>query len=180
MDSRQKSRCSRRSRSGFTLAELAVASGLGVLVFAAVAIGMVFSSRSFLALGNYEELNSASRNALDTMTREIRQTKALTAYATNQLTFTDYDGVALTYAWDPASGKLTRQKAGATTVLLKQCDYLTFGVSQRNPSNNFNFYPAQSVSTVKLIDVSWISSRQIMQQKVNTESVQTAKIVIRN
>ena len=32
----------------------------------------------------------------------------------------------------------------------------------------------------KLVDLNWRCSRQILQQKVNTESVQTAKIVIRN
>jgi Tfp pilus assembly protein PilW len=171
---------SRRGRSGFTLVELMVATGLAMLVFAAVAMATVFSARSFLAMGNYEELDSASRNALDVMTREIRQTKGLKAYATNQLTFLDYDNATLTYSWDPGAGTLTRQKGTATTVLLKQCDWLLFGKSRRNPTNDFNFYPAQDIPTAKLIDVSWRCSRQIMQQKVNTESVQTAKIVIRN
>ena len=174
-------RTNHKKDAGFTLVELMVATGLGVLVFAAVAMGSVFSARSFMAMGNYEELDGASRSALDVMTREIRQTQALAVYATNQLTFKDYDGVTnLTYSWNPASGILTRQKGINTTVLLKQCNSLIFGVSQRNPSNNFNFYPAIDVATVKLIDVSWVCSRQIMQQKVNTESVQTAKIVIRN
>jgi prepilin-type N-terminal cleavage/methylation domain-containing protein len=179
MDCLQKS--PRRSRSGFTLMELMVATGLGVIVFAAVAVGSVFSARSFMAMGNYAELDGASRNALDVMSREIRQTKGLAAFATNQLTFKDYDGATnLTYSWNPTSGILTRQKGATTTVLLKQCNSLIFGVSQQNPTNDFNFYPAQSLKTVALIDVSWVCSRQIMQQKVNTESVQTAKIVIRN
>jgi Tfp pilus assembly protein PilW len=178
MDPIQKS--PRRGRSGFTLVEMMVATGLGLLVLAVIALATVFSARSFLAMGNYEELDSASRNALDIMTREIRQTKGLTAYATNQLTFQDYDGAALTYSWNAGSGVVTRQKGTTTTVLLKGCDFLAFGKSQRNPSNGFNFYPAVDAKTVKLIDVSWVCSRQIKQQKVNTESVQTAKIVIRN
>jgi hypothetical protein len=32
----------------------------------------------------------------------------------------------------------------------------------------------------KLVDVSWLCSRKILGRKVNTESVQTAKIVMRN
>src|SRR3954454_14992199 len=119
----------RRSRSAFTLVEMMVATGLGMLVLAVVAMATVFSVRSFLAMGNYEELDTASRNALDVMTREIRQTKGLKTYATNQLTFTDYDDADLTYAWNPASGLVTRQKGTTTTVLLKQCDYLLFGAS---------------------------------------------------
>jgi len=170
----------RRKNLGFTLVELMVACGIAVLVFAAIGFTTVFTARSFLAIGNYADLDNASRNALDIMSRDIRQTRGLTAYQTNQLTFQDFDGAALTYTWDPAVGTLSRQKGTETRVLLNQCDYLNFGVSQRNPSNDFNFYPATNLSTVKLIDVSWNCSRQILQQKVNTESVQTAKLVIRN
>ncbi|HLP76194.1 MAG TPA: hypothetical protein VK327_04685, partial [Candidatus Paceibacterota bacterium] len=75
---------------------------------------------------------------------------------------------------------LSRVKNGQTTVLLRQCDYLCFGIFQRNPSNDFNFYPASSWTSAKLVNVSWRCSRQIFQKKVNTESVQTARIVIRN
>jgi len=77
---------------------------------------------------------------------------------------------------------VTRTIGTTNTVLLTQCDFLNFDISQRNPSNNFTFYPcpATNVSIAKLIDVSWRCSRQILGAKINTESVQTAKIVIRN
>ena len=165
-----------------TLVELMVAVAIGALILAAVGILSVFTTRSFVALGNYNDLDQASRNALDTMSREIRQTRALTAYSTNQLTFQDYDGAQLTYVWDPDPGALTltRIKGAQRKVLLRQCDFLSFGIYQRNPSNNFNFYPAASPAAAKLVSVSWRCSRQILQKKVNTESVQTARIVIRN
>jgi hypothetical protein len=74
-----------------------------------------------------------------------------------------------------------RKKTGQPdTVLLTQCDTLFFDLSQRNPSNNFTFYPISDPRTAKLVDVTWTCSRQLLQAKVNTESVQTAKIVIRN
>ena len=41
-------------------------------------------------------------------------------------------------------------------------------------------YLERAERTAKLIDVSWKCSRKIMGEKLNTESVQTAKIVIRN
>jgi len=75
---------------------------------------------------------------------------------------------------------LDRTKNSKTTTLLTQCDYLNFGISQRNPSNNFTFYPTTNLNSVKLIDMNWRCSRKILQLKVNIESVQTAKIVIRN
>jgi prepilin-type N-terminal cleavage/methylation domain-containing protein len=165
---------------GMTLVEMLIAVAIGSLVFAAIGKLTLFTARSFVALGNYNDLDNASRNALDTLSREIRQTKALTQYNTNKLVFTDYDGLSLTYEWDATARTLTRSKSGQVQVLLRQCDSLMFGKSQRNPSNNFGFYASTDAKTTKLIDVSWRCSRQIFQKKVNTESVQTAKIVIRN
>jgi type II secretory pathway pseudopilin PulG len=172
----------------FTLIEMLVALGLGTLVFLAVASLTVFTTRSFVALGNYDQLDQYSRNALDVMSREIRQARKLVYYRTNWLVFEDHDGTTnLVYHWDPAARLLTSRKGATTTVLLTNCDYLCFDISQRNPSNNFSFYPATNNITgqfdptmCKLVSVSWICSRTIMGAKANTESVQTAKIVMRN
>jgi len=169
-------------RAGLTLMEMVVAVGIGSVVLAAVGSLSVFTAKSFVAMGNYSDLDRASTFALDTLTHEIRQTRSLSAFATNRLVFVDQDNNPLTYAYDSGARQLTRTKGTSTKVLLKQCDYLVFGISQRNPSNNFTFYPVSSTNyaTTKLVDVSWRCSRQIFGQKVNTESVQTAKIVIRN
>ena len=166
--------------SGLTILEMLVAASLASLVFAATAMLWIFSARSFTALGNYGDLDRASRNALDSMSREIRQTKGMTSYSPSRITLVDWDDGALTYAYDSTARTLTRQKGGTNTLLLGQCDYLSFDISQRNPSNNFTFYPETNVSLAKLIDVSWKCSRKILGAKINTESVQTAKIVIRN
>lgn len=163
-----------------TLVEMLIAVAIGMIVMAAVATLTVFTIRSFVALGNYNDLDQASRNALDSMSREIRQCKSLTSYATNQLVFNNQNGDNLTFVWNPNTRILSRTLLGQTKVLLNQCDYLRFGMSQQNPSNDFNFYPTTSLATAKLVDVSWTCSRQILGKKVNTESVQTAKIVIRN
>ncbi len=164
-----------------TLVEMMIAVAIGTVVMAAIGALTVFTTRSFIALGNYNDLDQASRNALDTMSRDIRQTTNVSQFATNYVYFNNW---TLLYWWHPTQKKLYRYKWAATgwqiRELLDQCDYLRFGMSQQNPSNNFNFYPTTSPTTAKLIDVSWTCSRQILKQKVNTESVQTAKIVIRN
>ena len=171
----------RSSRLAFTAVEFVVASGISVIVLGAVGATTIFTARSFVAMGNYADLDRQSRNALDIMSREIRKTLSLTSFATNKLTFQDHDGKTnLTYTYSSSAATLTRTKAGTNTVLLKQCDFLRFGMSQRNPSNNFTFYPATDYSKAKLIDISWKCSRSIMNKKINTESVQTAKLVIRN
>jgi Tfp pilus assembly protein PilW len=176
----------RRNRAAksvaMTLIELLIATGIGLMVMTAVATLMVFTLRSFVALSNYNDLDQASRNALDSMSRDIRQATNVSGLFTSASYIAlRLNNNALQYIWVP--NKLWRYKDGQAqpwTVVLEQCDYLRFGISQRNPSNNFSFYPAAGQTTAKLVDVSWTCSRQIMQQKVNTESVQTAKIVLRN
>lgn len=175
-----KSTNSRKKSQGLTVLELLITSGIASVVFAATASFWIFSARSFVALGNYSDLDKASRNALDTLSKEIRQARSLTTFSSTSLTFQDYDSTPLTYTYSPSAHTLTRTKNGSSKVLLGQCDYLNFDISQRNPSNSFTFYPATNASLAKLIDVSWKCSRTILGAKINTESVQTAKIVIRN
>jgi len=166
--------------AGFTLVEMMVTMGLGVFVLAIVATLTVFTVRSFVAMGNYNDLERASTHALDTMSREIRQAAVVVGMSPTRVDLRTLDGTSLTYVFDPNAATLTQIKAGQREILLRQCDFLRFNMSQRNPSNDFSFYPATTVDEAKLLDVSWRCSRKILGQKVNTESVQTAKIVIRN
>jgi prepilin-type N-terminal cleavage/methylation domain-containing protein len=170
-----------RSLSGMTLVEIMVATAVGSIALAAVMSLFLYSVRSFVAMGNYADLDRASRNALDLMSREIRSTRSLSSFSATHLQFVDYDDTSLTYRYNPSTRQLVREKASTNrTVMLQQCDFLEFHVSQRNPSNNFTFYPTTNASQAKLIDVSWRCSREILGARVNTESVQTAKIVVRN
>ena len=147
----------------------------------------VYAAKSFAAMENYVDLEQKSQRALDTMTRNIRQTQALTAYGsrqingqsvTNSLTFLDEDGTALNYHY--TNDVLFQTKSGETTMLLSNVDYLTFQIYQRNTvANTYDQFPTGSPGLCKLISVSWICSRSILGSKMNTESVQTAKIVIR-
>jgi len=166
--------------AAFTLIEMVVAMGLGVFVLAIVATLTMYTMRSFVAMGNYNDLERASTHALDTMSHEIRQAAKVVSFSTNRIELRTLDGKALTYEYDAKAETLTQIKGGSKEVLLEQCDQLAFNMSQRNPSNDFTFYPTSSESQAKLLDVSWRCSREILGQKLNTESVQTAKIVIRN
>lgn len=175
-----------RHLSGLSLIEMVVAVAISSIIFAAVASFATFTARRFVSTGNYADLDRASRNALDMMTRDIRAAKSMTAFTTNKLTMTAFDNSTLIYEYSPSSGKLTRKASTAETVLLEQCDYLSFQVFQRRPMPGFQFFPATNSagnydpSIAKLVDVSWRCSRKILGQKMNTESVQTAKIVMRN
>ena len=178
-------RISKKRNSGMTLVELLIALALSALVLIAAGNLTIYAARSFQALGNYNDLDEASQNALDTMSKEIRQTTGCVLTGSNgvsqTLLLTNWDGTLVTYKWDSTSRNLVRSKAGqADIILLPQCDSLIFNLSQRNPSNNFTFYPATGTNAAKLVDVTWTCSRKILQSRRNTESVQTAKIVLRN
>ena len=63
---------------------------------------------------------------------------------------------------------------------MTECDYLRFAIFQRNPiGGTYDQYATASATNCKLVQLNWICSRTILGAKVNTESVQSAKIVIR-
>jgi hypothetical protein len=170
------------STGAFTLVEVLVSSGVASIVVMAICLLSLFSARSFLAAGNYADLDRMSRNALDQMSRDIRMSSYLVSSTTNTLVFNVSGATNLTFTWDSGAKKLIRSKTGEQNrILLTDCDYLHFDTFQRNMSNQvFGAFSNATPATAKLIDLSWRCSRKIQQQKVNTESVQTAKIVIRN
>ncbi len=170
------------AEQGFTLAEMMIASAVTSIFALAIASLMYYSGRSFAAIANYVELDHHSRIALDTMSREIRQTSQLTTNTATRLTFQDYDGGTLSYVYDSAAKILTRSKNGVADAqpLLTECDFLQFSIFQRNSvEGTYDQYPTATAATCKLVQLSWICSRKIFGIPKNTECVQSAKIVIR-
>jgi type II secretory pathway pseudopilin PulG len=165
----------------FTLVELMVATALGMIVLAVVGALTVYSGRSFVAIANYVGMDQASQLALDKMSREIRQAHRLIEFSPTRLTFEDPDRQQFTFDYDPQARTLVRIRNGTTNVYLVECDSLAFSKYQRTTiSNTFDAYAPAFVTNSRLIHVSWTCSRTILGAKVNTESVQAAKIVLRN
>jgi len=164
-----------------TLFEVLFATGIGCFVLAGVCSMYFYSYRTFAAQLNYVDLDQYSHKALDRMSVDIRQVKALTAYTTNRLVFTDYDDQTLSFSYNPTNKTVIRAKGTTTETLLTGCEWLNFSIYQRTPvAGSFDQYVANDVSTAKLIQVSWLCSRPLFyNSQVNTESMQSAKIVIR-
>lgn len=163
-----------------TLVEVLIAAAVGSMGLVAVASISLFSGQSFAALGNYAELEMQSRHALDLMSQEIRQARDLRNYTSDSLTFEDFDGATLVYQYDSRAQTLSRIKGDTTQVLLRQCNYLVFSIYQRNTiSGTFDQYAATTAATCKLVQLRWVCARSILGTRMNTESVQSAKIVIR-
>jgi prepilin-type N-terminal cleavage/methylation domain-containing protein len=73
--------------AGFTLVELLVAVAAGALLLGAVVSLGIFTSRSFYMMGNYTNLDAESRNAVDILDREIRNSSRLTSYGNGNPAF---------------------------------------------------------------------------------------------
>jgi hypothetical protein len=157
-----------------------VSVAVGGLVLGVVAQIIYFSGRSLAAILNYVDLDHKSDQTLSLMSKEIRQANSLLAATSGSITLQDADGTNLQYVYDEGQRKLSRIKGGVTTVLLTECDYLVFSTYQRNPiASSYDQYPVATPGTCKLIQVTWICSRKVLGTQVNSESVQSAKFVIR-
>jgi hypothetical protein len=175
------SRLARHNRAAFTLVELMVASGLTVLALMVVMLLSLFSGKSFEALANYTGLDQEGQLALDKLSREVRQAHKVTAVSSNSITLIDKDYKTLQVTFDPASRSLMGTVDGVTTAYLTDCDFLQFTNFMHTPiSNTFDAYNPEQVTNTRLIQVTWGCSRSIMGAKANTESIQSAKMYIRN
>ena len=164
-----------------TLIEVMIATSIGTLILAAAGSLMIYNARSLAALSNYADLDRYSRGAVDKLSQDIRQATDLISFTTTELQFNSSRGRSnITYTYSPSSRELVRRSGNNREVLLRECDTLTFTVYGRNNvSNTWDQFVVTTAANAKLIKLDWTCSRTILGQAVNTESVQTAKIVMR-
>jgi len=175
-----------RLGGGWTLVEMMVAVGAGAIIMATILAVAIFVLANFKSIGNYADLNSSSRRTLDVMSRDIRNANGLIGYATNYISMTNNDTTTFQYLWNPSTSALYRyytniDRSVTTSVMLTNCNILSFAIYKRVPNINFTFTTTTSTAgDTKLVDVSWRCIRTIYGNPLNSESVQTARIVIRN
>lgn len=164
-----------------TLVEVMIATSIGTLILAAAGSLMVYNARSLAALSNYADLDRYSRGAVDKLSQDIRQATNMVSFTSTEMVFNSSRGRSnVTYTYYPSSRELVRIQGRNREVLLRECDTLTFTVYGRNNvSNTWDQFVVTNAAGAKLIKLNWTCSRTILGQAVNTESVQTAKIVMR-
>ncbi len=164
-----------------TLVEVMIATAIGAMILAAAGSLMVYNARTLAALSNYADLDRFSRSAVDKLSQDIRQATQLISFTTTELEFNSSRGRSnITYTYYPDSKTLVRRQGRDRETLLQECDALTFTVYGRNNvSNSWDQFVVTNAAGAKLIKLNWTCSRTILGQAVNTESVQTAKIVMR-
>jgi prepilin-type N-terminal cleavage/methylation domain-containing protein len=184
--------CAKRRR-GFTLVEYMIASTIGLMVLSAALVLWAYASKNTASLLGYIDLSTTSKNALDRMSQQIRNAKAVRSCSKNQLVLivpggTSTDPWTMTYAYD-STNRLLRQiyspgllATKESTTLLTECTNFAFTVFQRTPtSNSFMLYTnGWSTNTAKVIEMQWTCLRRITGDKSSLEKQVSAKVVIRN
>lgn len=170
-----------RRCAGLTLVELMITLLIAGLVIS-LAVGLWMSANeSFVAQFNYVDLDNAAQLALDRMSQQIRQSIALSNCSPTQLTLMDSDGVPLTFIYSPTNRTLSRSKGGTSEILLQGCDSMQFSMFRRTAmSNSDQFYATTNPAVCRIIQIQWNCSRMILGKKMTTESMQTARVVMRN
>jgi prepilin-type N-terminal cleavage/methylation domain-containing protein len=185
----------RKAVPGFTLVEMMVSMALASIVLATLASLSMYGARSFAGLVNYVDLDAKSRNTMDVVSRELRMASALITCQSNlpvrSLTLTNAsNGSTIKLTFDSTAGTLVFEKTGQSAqTSLTQCASWDFKLYNRVPilsSTNITFYSATNgagqfdPTFVKLINMTWKCTRSIFGANANSESVQTAQIVLRN
>jgi hypothetical protein len=180
--------------SGMSMMELLVAVSLGAIVLTVVWLLSIFAFRSFAALGNYAELDGSSRLALDLMSRQVRQATHVISVQPNlpirsftvaNLLPLELGGPTVTnkYTWNSDTGVMLWERWEGSDYLLRTnltgCDLWSFKMYTRAPTTN-GFDLTTDPTVCKLINLNWKCSRTILGKKVNTETVLTAQLMLRN
>jgi type II secretory pathway pseudopilin PulG len=183
-----------RRQSAMTLVELMFASAISTVVIAIVMLLVVYAVRSFAALANYQILDQTSSMTANEMSREIREATSVVNFqnagSTKWVEFANTNAsptYTIRYEWTEADQNLTSKRSDQADaeVLLEGCERWDFTFQQRTPLKG----PAFGFSTnmvnqaeCKVVTMTWKCSRTLGggTSLFNTESVQTAQIVLRN
>ena len=169
--------------SGMAIAEAMVGMCVVMLILLALVAFSMFSTRAFATMFNYVDLDDDNRIAMDTLTRDVRACKRVIDCTAERLILEDGYGNTLGYIYDANTRTLTRTNSATPNlkrVLLQECDRMLFKIGQRNTiDGGYDVYAAATPATAKVVNVSWLCSRSLFGRRENTESVQTARIVIR-
>jgi len=185
--------CTRNGKRGMTLVEMIMGAAVASLVLVIIGVLSVYGLRSFIAMGNYAELDGQTRMALDQITLDIRQASRVLSFQTNDYSKTlvlsnALRGMTIRYVWDADMRTLTCSKNEQSEVIyLKDCESWDVELYQAapQPGSPMAFLPATNVSgafdpdSCRLVTMTWKCSRPILDQW-STESVQTLQVALRN
>jgi hypothetical protein len=149
------------------------------VVLLALAAFALYSTRFFMTIRNCVDLDGQARVAVDRMSQEIRQADRVVSYESQKISLA-LGTNTVTYVYDANAKALVRLSANRRTVLLSGCESARFDIFMRQATNAvYESFPSATVDNAKVVQITWNCSRNILGSKANTESMQSAQVVIR-
>lgn len=170
--------------AGSGIVEYLIVIGI-VSILVLVVTSLFMSSTTQIARAfNYCDMNASSQLAMDSLSRDIRNATRVISCTNHgshvELELEELDGTNLMYIYNPNNKTLRRRgKDMGTTVLLRQCESLTFSLGKRSLTGGFDIVPNASAAECKVVNVSWKCGRAVLGQSGARENATTGQIVIR-
>ena len=156
-----------------------ISSGVASMVLVILAVVTIQTTYGMRALVNYSSFEQDSRQALDMLSREIRQAYHLTEATRTNLTL-DITNGPVSYRYNAQAKTLERQDPHGTKALLHDCTQFEFTLFQGSPTvATYDQFPAASGSLTKLVQISWTCALTNADGTINTTDSQSSKVVIR-
>ena len=167
-------------RAGFTVPELLVGTALSGLILVGAASFFLFSVRSFASMANYTDLNNRDRNASDLLSRDIRSASSVQSATANQIVLSIPNG-NVSYTYYAGARSLSRTDRSGTRTLLTGVDSFSFSLYQRPATNSlYSLFSTAAAANAKMVGFQWSCSRSLAGIKLDSESLQTAMVELRN
>ncbi|RKX34801.1 MAG: hypothetical protein DRP71_05970 [Verrucomicrobia bacterium] len=165
-------------KAGFTLTEVLIALVISTMLMAAVMSSYIFIAKSCVSLNDYSELDSETREAIETFSREVRAASDISGFSSSDMTLTlpgpggDY---TVSYTYVPADGIFYRAYGTSNQkVLLKGVE--SFSLKRFNLLHN----PAVNDLETKQIQLDAKTVRSGGVKFRATNNVLSARYIMRN
>lgn len=168
-------------RKGFTLTEVLIAMTLCGIVLAVSTGSLLFLAKTTKGLGNYQEMNMASRFTLEDFGSDARMTVDVNSASASSVSLEVYNSAGsvstVVYSYDSTAGTFSRTTGGVTEIVLKDVSALSLV-----------YYNLQGVKdtdgTINPLEVKEIQLQAEMRRSIlsikNTNEIISARFMMRN
>jgi Tfp pilus assembly protein PilW len=173
-----------KASPGFTLIEMLIAVTVSVFVIASILTLLVISMQNYVATANYVRMNDQSRNAMDRISREIRNASGVVSATpgTSLVLINSNNNATISISYDSSAQTLTLTTNLVTLATLTGCTNFSFQLYNRQTSTtNVSFNTTTTdLNSCKAVSLSWFCKKPITGSKFSTEIVQASQVMLRN
>lgn len=156
----------------------------GGLIAISASVVCLCNTYKLAAMASYQEVSSQSQDATSILAKDLRRANSLEYASPNRVVLkcgAASDAILITYTYDEAARTLTRTDGRYTQAVLTDLDGFSFSFFQRPASGaSFNSFAPATASTAKMVGCHWSCSKKLAGDRVDTETVDLAPIVLRN